>query len=307
MPIHAGLSIIPVQEVAHWIIPATRALHGDLLHQGSRPTWEKLLSRTKKPLWTSTRPSTWSSFTKTHRRSHSEPPWEEMGVLCYRHATTPPMWPQHSLRPPPLTLPHWRTLGAAKNIQIAHDQWMVKPRHPVRLTTKTVTARQWQVLEKVTATQIMSILPKTRPRARPKPWTRRTHQRNGGNERGSRGQVCRTRMTEGTFLPHWRARNSRAWKCQDQPASKPPTKWLHANSQHLVFTIALTPGRHIGGLCRASDMPSHWGQQCCLSSARVRPPRRLHPRRQLHDICCLPGLSAPKYRWPLGWRNHGRQ
>ena len=42
-----------------------------------------------------------------------------------------------------------------------------KPLHPVRLSNKRVTSLWCQVFDRVTATQIMSIWPKTCPRARP--------------------------------------------------------------------------------------------------------------------------------------------
>ena len=75
------------------------------------------------------------SSTKKHLSSHPESSGEETRGLPYRRAPTPPTRPQRSPRPPPPTPPHWRPSGAAKEIQIAHNQQMVKTHHPVRPLT----------------------------------------------------------------------------------------------------------------------------------------------------------------------------
>ena len=54
-------------------------------------------------------------------------------------------------------LRHRQLSEAAKEIQIAHNQRTVKPRQLVRPLTHTVTSCWWQVLEGVTATQIMYV------------------------------------------------------------------------------------------------------------------------------------------------------
>ena len=138
-PVHAGPPIVPVQAVAHRIISATRALRGDLLHQGSRPTWAKLSRSPKKPPRLSDRPSTRLSFSKTHQRSHPAPSREETSGLPYQRVPTPPTRPQQSPRPPTPISPHRWLLVAAKEIQIAHDQRTVRPHHPVRPLSKIVT------------------------------------------------------------------------------------------------------------------------------------------------------------------------
>ena len=112
--------IFTVQAAAHQIIAATRALWGPLLHQGSRPMWAKPSRRTKKPHQSSATPSSWSSFTKTRRRSCPSSSWEETIGLLYQRAPILPTQPQRSPRPPPPTPPH-RRLSEAKKNQIAHN------------------------------------------------------------------------------------------------------------------------------------------------------------------------------------------
>ena len=51
-------------------------------------------------------------------------------------------------------------------------------------------------------------------------------------------------MTNVTFIPHQRAQNSGARRCQDRPAGKPPIQWRHVAGQQLAFPVALTPGLH---------------------------------------------------------------
>ena len=170
-PVHAGPPIVHVWVAAHQKISAIGALRRPLLPQGSRPTWVKPSRRPKNPPRPYARPSTLSYFTQAHWCYHKAYSQEDPSGLPYRHAPIPPTWPQRSPRRPPPTPSHRRPSGAAKEIKILHDQQRVKPGHPVRPPTQTVTSRQWQILEGVTATQIMSSLPKTHPRARP---TRRT-------------------------------------------------------------------------------------------------------------------------------------
>ena len=102
----------------------------------------------------SIRPPPRSSFTQTHRHSRLAYSQEDPSGLPYRHAPTPPTRFQCSPRPPPPTLALRRLSGAAKEIQIAHNQRKAKTCPPVRPPTLTVTSRWWPVLEGVTATQI---------------------------------------------------------------------------------------------------------------------------------------------------------
>ena len=57
-PVHARPPIVPAQVVTHWIIDASGALYGDLLHQGSQPTWVKPYRSPKNPPQPSARPYT---------------------------------------------------------------------------------------------------------------------------------------------------------------------------------------------------------------------------------------------------------
>ena len=59
------------------------------------------------------------------------------------------------------------TSGAAKEIQTMHDQRKVQMRHSDNLLTLMVTPRQRKFIERVTATQNMSISLETRPRDQP--------------------------------------------------------------------------------------------------------------------------------------------
>ena len=133
---------------------------------------------------------------------------------------------------------------------------------------------------------------------------RGTQQKTWGNAQYCKGWACQTRTTNGFLIP---CRNSRDQQCQDWPDRKPPRQWLHANVQQLSFPVALISGRHLGGLCHTYTTPKHRGWQRRPSSARGRPPRRPPPWRQLHDICYIPGLGAPKSKRPLGLSNFGRK
>ena len=105
---------------------------------------------------------------KTHRRSHPASSQEGKNGLPYRHVPTPHTRPQRSPRPMPSTPPHMWPSVVAKTIQTAHEQQTVKLRHPVCQPIKTVMLRRWQVLERLTATQIMLIQLKTCPQSQPK-------------------------------------------------------------------------------------------------------------------------------------------
>ena len=63
-------------------------LHRPLLHQQSRPTWAKTSKRPKKPPRSSSRPSTWSSFTQMHHCSCPVSSQEERSGLPYRRVST---------------------------------------------------------------------------------------------------------------------------------------------------------------------------------------------------------------------------
>ena len=150
------------------------------------------MSSSKRPPQPSARPSTRSSSTKIHRRSHPASSQEDPSGLPYRRAPTLTMRPHRSPITPPLTPTHRHLSGSVKEIQIAHDQGTVKPRPPVRPSTQTVTSCWRPVLEGVTATQIISSQPKTHPQYRP---TRRTLQ-----DTSAKWRRC-TRYFEGSFTP----------------------------------------------------------------------------------------------------------
>ena len=108
-----------------------------------------------------------SSFTPTYRRYDPASPQAERSGMPYRLAPKPSTRPKCSPRPPPLTLPHQLLSEAAKEIQIAHDQRMVKSSIPDHPPTHIVMLRQRRVLEGATETMNMSSLTKHHPQACP--------------------------------------------------------------------------------------------------------------------------------------------
>ena len=168
-------------------------------------------------------------------------------------------------------------------------------------------ACQWQLFKRVTATQIMFIQPKLTHNPDQHARPRGTHKQTGDNARGLGGISQRNCTTNADFLPHRRSQNSGARQCRDRPAVKPPRQWRHAAGQRPDLPAAITPGRHIGRLRRASATPTRQGQRRRSSITRGGPPGHPRPRRRLHALWLLPGLGAPKSRRPLGWKNCGRQ
>ena len=156
----------------------------------------------KKPPRPSVRPPPRSSSTKTHRRSRPASSQEDTSGLPCQRAPAPPTRPQCSPRPPPPTPPHPRPSRASKELQTVHDQRMVKPHHPVRPPTKTVMSRWWKILERVTATHIISSRPKTRPQAQPTRRTSRDTSANNNKFTRLHRRAHQTRTTNGAFLLH---------------------------------------------------------------------------------------------------------
>ena len=80
-PVHVGPSIVPAWAVAHQKVSATGALHGPLLHQGSRPMWVKTSRRPKKPPRSSIRTPPWLSTIRAYRHSCPASSQEETSGL----------------------------------------------------------------------------------------------------------------------------------------------------------------------------------------------------------------------------------
>ena len=165
--VRARPPIVLVQAVSHHKIITNRALRWPLLNQGSQPMWSKTSRRPKKPPQTCVRPSPWSSFTQTHRRSHPESSREDPSGLPYRRVPKLPTRNQHLPRPPPLIPTHRQPSGVSKEIQIAQYQQMMKSCPPVRPLTLAVTSCWRPDLEGMTETLIMLNRPKTHPRSWP--------------------------------------------------------------------------------------------------------------------------------------------
>ena len=130
------------------------------------------------------------------------------------------------------------------------------------------------------------------------------HKLTGSDAKGIRGRYQHHRPTNGALHLHQRAQNYIAIWSRDRPNRKPLRQWRHATSRDPSTLAAITPGRHIGGPGRASAMTPRWDQRLQPSSVRGRPPSCLPPRSQLHALCDIPGLGAPKPRIQFVWHNH---
>ena len=185
---------------------------------------------------------------------------EETSGLPYWRTPTPPTRPHQSPRPPPPTPTHRRPLVAAKEIQTAHNQRTFKPCHPVRPPTKTVMSCWRQLLERVTATRIMSSRPKTHPQARP---TSRT-----------------LRDTSVTWRKCTRSQRERSFNSHDQKCFSPAL----TSSNFQISTIPRPTRRKITKtmaprrrstpihLCRTHPWKTHWCPHPRLRHAHVSRP-----------------------------------
>ena len=185
---------------------ATRALlallhlgggRGNLLPQGSWPTWTKILRRPSRLTWSFSSFPVRYYFTHTSRRSPPPPPRNHrmagypallarVGAdLAYQSLTE-------------TTVPDTATpeiIRSGKKIKAMNDQQTVQTRHPYYPPTLTVTSCQRSVLEIVTADHIMPSHPKTFPRAQLTLWKSRAVSKNSN-------RCTMSQMMRSMWLPY---------------------------------------------------------------------------------------------------------